>query len=381
MDSRKKKIYFVLLNLILAGILTLSAPHLALLRNFHWKIYDSLVKAKKRIQAPPKETEDIVIVGIDNTTIKKMPHAWPYPRTDFAQVIANLKKADPRVIAFDFAFFGASSMSDDKILTNELNTPSAKIVLSSIINEDGTLTFPTMPDLSREIPSGIVTKIQDSDGITRKNISYLVNAEKRQQGFLSWEMQILIQARSVDLSTLEILPSHLFFENGIDEKWLIPLTSHTNSFLINFRVHTADLKRLSFYDVHRGEFDKSMIRNKIVLVGLLSSMLQDIHHTPIGWLPGITLNANAFLTLYAQDFIKSVPSLLETSVLLLGVFLAVVLAMSLHGKRLFFYLAAEILFFWAVSGILLCFGYTWNYAVFPAVIALCPLAVRKIIRL
>lgn len=374
---RKKTVYIITASLILALLLFIAAPGISLITSLHWKIYDRLLSLETSLKPPPALINDILIVGIDNRTIKNMPQRWPYPRSDFAKVIQNLKKAQAKIIAFDFVFLGKSTAEEDSFLEAELLDKN-KVILATAIDENGEIELQTNSALGDNISSGIITKLREKDGVTRKNLTYLVRDKKTNEGFLSWEMQILKNAKNIDLASLEADESLLSFKNYDNEKWTIPVDRQTKSFLIHFRAHTTEFKKLSFYDVLNKNFNPDLIKNKIVLIGMLSSLFQDLHLTPIGWLPGVTLNANAFLALYNHDFLKSIPRLIELLVLIIGVFISGCLISLLKIKKFLILTTVEILFFFVLSFILLAYGYTWNYSLFPLAALLCPILAKKL---
>ncbi|PIY82102.1 MAG: hypothetical protein COX96_06485 [Candidatus Omnitrophica bacterium CG_4_10_14_0_2_um_filter_44_9] len=365
-----------LISLALTVVIVIWGPSTPWINTIHWKIYDGLMKAKAGFTPPAAQINDILLVMIDNSTIQNMEHSWPYPRADFAQVIANLKKANPKIIAFDFAFYGASSEENDNRLAEEIS--AARIILPSTINEDGSLSSWAQRASSKNVPTGIVTKILDKDGITRRNLTYVVNESNRLQGFLSWEMQILRYVKSVDFSNFVSHPNLAEFKNSLGEKWSLSLDPDTNAFLINFRAHTQGFKRLSFYDVYRGNFEPRLVKGKIVLVGLFSSLLGDIHNTPIGWIPGSTLNANAFLTLYSHDFLRPVARFWEILAILAGVISSCFLINHFTGKWPCFFILFEILIFIFASYGLLRIGYFWDYFLFPLAVFAAPYFGKKI---
>jgi CHASE2 domain-containing sensor protein len=123
-----------------------------------------------------------------------------------------------------------------------------------------------------------------------------------------------------------------------------------------------------------------MIKNKIVFIGLFSSLLSDIHNTPIGWIPGTTLNANAFLTLYARNFLRVLPHSYEMSAAILGVLLTCFFIGRLRKRWLSFLVALEIVLFFLGSYCLLKMGYIWNYFLPPFVMAAGPILGWKISR-
>lgn len=375
----KKYSLSTLFSLALTTVIVIWGPSTPWINTLHWKIYDGLMKAKVRFTPPVPQIKDILLVTIDNPTIQNMEHSWPYPRADFARVLANLKKANPKIIALDFMFYGASSEENDQRLAEEMNT--TKIILASMINEDGSLGSPALRAISQDIPVGIVTKIQDKDNVIRRNLTYVVNEHNRRQGFLSWEMQILRYAESVVFSSIASMPGLIECENPAGEKWNIPLDADTNAFLINFQSYTQNFNRLSFYSAYRGDFDQRLVKDKIVLIGFLSTLLGDIHNTPLGWLPGTTLNANAFLTLYTHNFLRPIARFWEMLTVLFCVFLSCRLMSRFTTGQNTLLITLEILLFALASYALLRAGFYWNYFLFPLAVTTAPYFGRKIVEI
>ena len=355
------------------------SDYLPFVKNIDYKLYGALMNIEYCLNKTPPAIKDTLLVTIDNETLTSMPHRWPYPRSDFAVVIDNLINAQAKVIAFDFAFFGKSEDAQDALLKNALNS-DARIILASGVNEQGELDFYNSP-VSGNATFGIVTKLQDRDEVIRKGITYLVYEESTNQnkGFLSWGMQILKTAKNIDLNSLSVKGDTLSFRSYSGEKWSIPVDPETKSFLINFRVRTRDFPKVSFYRLFKGDFDPALVRNKIVMVGIVSSLLQDVQHTTIGWLPGLTLNANVFLALYTHDFLRNMPKYSEYIALIIGIifaaFFVTVLSFSSTAASIF----AEIILFLIFSYVLLLRGYIWNYALFPLVTAIFPLIAKKLV--
>ncbi len=352
--SRRQIIGFIL-ALFLVTALDLFTPRVKLLDGLNRFCYDKLMEMHQKLTPLPPETKDILLVTIDDQTLKKIGERWPFSREKFATVLENLKKAGARVIGFDFVFYGNSSPEDDGKLSQALQG-SVPIVLAATVDEDGRLERSTVPALGPNTHYGLVSKIQDSDHVVRKNLTYVVSEYDRDQKILSWEMEIL---RAVK-------PGALISEVPVAD----PVTS---AFWIHFRAHSEDFARLSFYRAYRGDFDPERVRNKIVLIGFLSAKLQDIHNTPLGWMPGITLNANAFLTLVSKKFLHNIPKAVE-----IGLFGVLVLLQFLFRKRFMLknrwsLLAIEIVGFYVLSAGLMASGFVWNYVAVPLIFLMHPL--------
>jgi len=325
----------------------------------------------------PTQINDIVLVTIDNETIKNMPQAWPYPRSSFAKLIQQILDAQARIIAFDFVFLNKTSEEEDLLLNTALETKN-KIVLACSINEEGAIDFFTPPCLANKVPSGVITKFTDDDGIIRRNLSFLTGANNPKLGILSWGMSILKIVKEINMDTLTTENSLIYFRNNAKEEWSIPVESRTKSFLIHFQAHTNDFQKISFFRVLAGDFKPDFFKNKIVLVGLVSSVFGDVHQTAFGWLPGLTLNANAFLTLYSRNFLNETLAVFSWIAILFGTALAAFFLLYFKLRTAVIYIAAELFIFYFISYLLLIHGLVWNYSLFVTAVLICPLAARKI---
>ena len=64
-------------------------------------------------QSPGSE---IVIVGIDQSTLQTLGMPQPLPRADYAQVLDRVRAASPRMIGIDQQFIGRTDPADDNAL-------------------------------------------------------------------------------------------------------------------------------------------------------------------------------------------------------------------------------------------------------------------------
>lgn len=368
----------MIFGVIIAVVLTLLAQHTDFTQFARRKIYDVLVKIQYKLKGPPAAAKDITLVVIDNETFRKMEERWPYRRASFARVIDNLADAGARAIAIDFIFYGGSSGEDDAALKASLERRSGRVILGASIDEESRVNASTAPFVAANSISGVVTKVQDPDSFVRRSLTYLLSDKAKKSFLLSWEMQVLKVAQGVDVSTFDHKNGLVSFSGGPGERWSVPVEDERGTFLINFSCHTSDIKKLSFYDVLKGDFDKADVKGRIVLIGFISSAFWDFYNTPIGPLPGITLNANALLTLYTRAFITRIPPLFVALIVMIGAALASVFAALFRIKTALIFIAAEIALFFALSLLLLLSGYAWDYALFPAAVLVGPLLGKKI---
>jgi CHASE2 domain-containing sensor protein len=372
----KRAISISCLSIIIACVIFSWENYLAITGRLSWQIYDKFIELDSSFKNQPRAIKDILLVTIDNDTLNNVDSRWPYPRSYFAKIITNLKDAGAKIIAFDFVFLGKSDPQDDALLKKALNY--GKVILATSINGKGELEFSTTPDINSNATTGIITKFTGPDGVIRQDLTYMNSANDPAKAFLSWDMQILSAAKNIDWRTFTSYDGVINFQNSSGEKWSIPVTEDTKTFLIRYRCHTTDFPRLSFYKVLKGDFDPVAVKDKIVLIGLASSLFTDVHITPIGWLPGITLNANAFLTLYAHDFIKKVSSYWEWLIVILGVLISAAVNAYFKFLKALLIVSLEVISFFIISYLFLCAGFTWNYAFPPLAFIIVPLAARII---
>ena len=248
------------------------------------------------------------------------------------------------------------------------------MILGATLNEDGGITFSTVSGVAAGERSGIVNKLQDPDGVTRRALTYLVsgNPASPQSRFFSWELKLLEAVKQLPLLALEDRGREVVLRRP-GQPWRIPVDPVTKAFLIRYRAHTVDFQRLSFHEVLAGDFDPRLVADKIVLIGFLSELFQDIHRTPIGWLPGVTLNANAFLTLYTQDFLRPLPEGIEAAAAALWMTLGILVTFGVRRRALAALgLGLLVAAFFAASALLYPLGYTWNYVRLPAGLLVVP---------
>lgn len=374
----KKHVRIFIIAFILTAVFLLFQEHIKPVEFMHFKIYDMLMRVKHQFKRPPNAIKEIVIIAIDNNTVGKMPYRWPYPRSVFASVIKNLTLSDAKVIAFDFLFLGKSeNPEEDQILASALENNN-KVILATTIDEKGALSIRSTYVLRRKVPSGIVTKFQDRDGIIRRGLTYLVNDDVPPKAFLTWEMVILKKAEGLGIEPVKGDESLLAIKNDRCEKWTVPVSPDTKSFAIDFSANTNDFNSISLYDAYKGTFDPALVKDKIVMIGFVSPLLGDVHNTALGWMPGVILNANAFMTLYARDFISDSSPGIEGLLIILGVIFSLMMVLFFDIKIAAIIIAAEILVFYLVSYALLTMGYVWNYFLFPFCIGLFPFLSKKV---
>ena len=217
-------------------------------------------------------SDSLVIVEIDSRSLEE-ENRWPWSRALYARAVRNLKAAGANVIAFDVDFSSRGDDEGDKNFREALGDFPGQILLpefhqSRLLERDASSLKRTAPH-PYFLESAALASVNFSverNGILRKGLcgSGLADAY-----------------RGSIAAILADLP-----QQGCD------------SFLIDYSIDPARLRRLSFVDVERGDFDPSLVAGKQVIIGATAVELGDEFATPTqGLLPGIMLHALSYESL------------------------------------------------------------------------------------
>ena len=81
------------------------------LHDVEYKTYDLLFITRYYLHLDPKPPKNILIVGIDATSIKKVGVPWPWPRQFHGSLVDALSSAGAKFIVFDIIFDTISPLS------------------------------------------------------------------------------------------------------------------------------------------------------------------------------------------------------------------------------------------------------------------------------
>lgn len=152
----------------------------------------------------------------------------------------------------------------------------------------------------------------------------------------------------------------------------IPVVEYEMKTLINWNAGPGvAFHQTRFSRVYKNEFDTSLFRDKIVIVGIVAEGIVDQWVTPVGTLPGTEVMANSVANILNQRFISrpDLISLLEFGVLLLfGFFITFVLPRQRAGIGA---ITSLILFLsFTIAGMVLFFSYNIWLKISPAILLL-----------
>lgn len=248
---------------------------------------------------------DVVVVGIDTTTFNQLlPDQFPYPRRLDGQVVTNLAHAGAKVIAFDLQFAHPSDRADDTALINAVRGAGNVVLGTVFVGRNGStpiFAWPGSPGFaySRAV-AGEAQFPTDSDGAFRR-----------------------MEAQVLGLTTFPIAAAQL----AVGHRISFPGGPHATA-PIDFAGPPGTVREIPFSHVLNGQFNPAGVRGKVVVIGAVSSDLQDLHTTATGPLmSGAEVNANAIETALRGFPLSDGPGWLNTALVLLLSFVAPLLSL------------------------------------------------------
>lgn len=210
------------------------------------------------------------IVEIDARSIAEIAR-WPWPRSNYARLIDQLREAGAASIAFDVDFSAQSIPEEDAAFAAGLERAEGKVVLATFGQRAGggregwTDSLP-IPELHEHATLAAVSILPDSDGsIRRAPVGTMTAGTPRPS-----------------------LSAMIAGASGAADQ----------DFPIDFAIDPDTIPRHSFIDIRDGRFDRAAIAGKDVLIGATAIEMGDRYPIPnYGVRPGVVIQALAAETL------------------------------------------------------------------------------------
>jgi adenylate cyclase len=252
---------------------------------------------------PP--SPNIVIAGIDDNTFETYGRWADWPRSLHTQAIDNLSQAGAKVIGFDVIFTDVSP--DDEMLAGAM-TEADNVVLATVgtqlVSHAGAkITYdefllPAAPLEQAASNIGHANVVPDGDGTVRR--LPLVVESSSGQVYPSLTLAVLYTLFSMPL------PQEYLLQNGAVDLLRRDVPVDTSYRLrIDFSADNANRPYVSYGDVIGGDFDPSLVNNKIVLIGMTATGEPDTWAIPTSAskVPGVFIHAAAMDTILTERFL------------------------------------------------------------------------------
>jgi len=312
-NRRQRKRFYN--TLILLGVGCLFALVVLLIQPFYsvnlW-LSDQLFTSR-----PP--SPNIVIAGIDDNTLDTYGRWAEWPRSLHAQAIDNLRQAGAKVIGFDVIFVDSSS--DDELLATAM-IEADNVVLaavgtqlvtqgeSEVIYDNFLLPIASVKQAASNI--GHANVLPDGDGTVRR-IPLIV---KSSSGEVYPSLALAVLYRLFSMA----LPQEYLLENGTVNLVARDIPVDTSYCLrINFSADVGKRPYIPYGDIISGDFDPSLVNNKIVLIGMTATGEPDTWAIPtaVSNVPGVLIHAGAIDTILTERFLVESGSIITLMIMLL----------------------------------------------------------------
>ena len=259
---------------------------------------------------PPKE---IVVIGVDDESMRRLDRSWPWSREIFAAFLEQIRPLKPKVVAFDFLFSKKSHSEEaDRWFADEI-AKRGNVILASYFDHNSPIPqhfyLPDESFLRAAKATGFIDVPYDLDGTVRRS-SMLAELPGKQNFVYSMPVQIACAYQNLspkntvalrDNKAILQLPSKE--QPLVLEKRIVPL-DRKQHIPISFRYPMEQISYIPFWKIIAGKVESSKIEGKIVLVGMTSDILRNNHLTPTGIMPDVFIIAQQTLMILEQDFVK-----------------------------------------------------------------------------
>ncbi len=257
---------------------------------------------------------NIVLVPVTTDSIDKIG-SWPWKRSVWGTLIDKLEQGKAKVVAFDIDF--STPSAEDAQFAAALNKPNVILPLWFEYKEAGKISvlesplrveFPS-PTLAAKSLQGFVNVQTGALGVRRS----LLLAHYNGKSYPSLALQAYLLNNQTSAQAVSFQTRRLTIDHDT-----VPL-DRTGSLWINYkepRFQTIPVEAILDPKFNSPTF----FRDKIVLVGVVSPVGNDIKITPLGAMPGLEIHAEILRGLLERDFIAPLNPVLQFFFLLcLGV--------------------------------------------------------------
>ena len=403
---KKRIIYIISFFIIVSSFISiyLFSPMLEVFDN---KLRDEMFLLRGEVNT----TKQVVIVNIDEKSLKALGQ-WPWSRDKISQILINLTNSEALIIGLDIFFAETDTKSPSylakkyhlKIEADDYDKEFAYVLANTptitgfFFNFDSNISKNVLPNipavfiqkhLTQEyllepkgfignIPilqnnaysGGFINMIPDVDGVVR-HVPLLLRYDDLIYPSLAFEMfRIATGKRKVVIN---------YSQAGVDNIMLGKYKIKTDRFgrlFINYRGDRGKFKYISAIDIYNNTFDKSLIKDKFVLIGTTAGGLFDLRVTPYNTVyPGVEVHANVIDNLLRGDFLYK-PDISEIIDIISLFIVALIISLSFYFFNAIFsslvFILLTIVYF--IFGYYLMFHYGYIINMFLPILELIVLA-------
>jgi signal transduction histidine kinase/CHASE2 domain-containing sensor protein len=298
-------------------------------KQLNFNAYDFTMK----VAGPVPPAAPVTIVAIDEESLQKKGK-WQWPRETLAMLLESIGRGKPRVLALDIMLDDEGTAEGDAALARAIGMNSRVVLPARIVEDHGVDRWrrPQPVFIQPNVRLGHVHTEPELDGFNRS-----IYTDKAAEG-------MLLPAFSLEALRAANIPIDPRFERQTGDGFS---RVQESTMLIRFAGDTGQtFPQVSAWRILDGTADPSMLRDRIVIVGVTAEALEaDQWFTPFSVrglkTPGVEIHANAIDTYYAHRWIREVPP----DILFIALFgiLLLLVWMNHRFEGVRFYVAAVLL--------------------------------------
>ncbi|MEM9089225.1 MAG: CHASE2 domain-containing protein [Cyanobacteria bacterium P01_F01_bin.53] len=281
---------------LVAGVV-ITGRFTGALQLFEWATYD------QSFQQRPTETLDdrIVLVTVDEDDIRELGR-WPLSDATLAELISRIDEQQPAVIGLDL-YRDIPVEPGNKALTEVMAATPHLVGVEKGIG----WTVDPPPQLAQQGQVALTDVIVDTDGKVRRGILSHPNSSNHLLLGLGADLAVRYLAEQgivpevIDPDQKKYrLGQSVFGPFRHNDGGYIRTNAGGYQTLINFRGHLDRFHHVSAMAVLNNQVDPALMRDRIVIVGVIAPSLNDLFYTPYSsrlidtpeTAPGMLLHAN-----------------------------------------------------------------------------------------
>jgi CHASE2 domain-containing sensor protein len=248
---------------------------LGLLQTLELSMLDRFLRSRP---AEPLD-ERVLIVGIDDQDIAKMGE-YPIPDQELVNLLQMIQVHQPSVIGFDL-FRDHPIPKGQNLLAQAFQQHQTWIAIErAALSPEDTAIAPA-PDGVSQKQVGFVNALPDSDGALRRSILSAASTNGQYLFSLTARLaEVYLKQQGYALANIGDSEAFRFGRTNIyqfraNDGGYINAVDGGNQVLINYRSGQQPFRVVSMADIQAGKVDPEWIRDRIVLVGVRSEIVQD----------------------------------------------------------------------------------------------------------
>lgn len=305
-----------------------------------WKLESYIYDLRVKLSPKSAPHSQIVLIGIDDQSIRDLGGKWPIPSTKHVDVLKKLQGASPLAIAFMFPLH-QQEWSKGELEKLSAATANAKNTFHSVklLPAGGDYPAKELPGIKPKLSFTLVDSQHFAkDKVARRGALWFLNDR-----FLEYELANIYHGKGQDLAS---------------DKRFMNKTQNVDggqTFLTNYIGPKGTFPIISYNDVLNKDLDPKWFRNKIILIGpTYWNESENIAYTPhsksFSSMTRLEIQANVLQTLLNKNPIVTSPPWLNTSLTFLVAAITIFILFSFTPLAGIAFLALEI-------AILLLLGY------------------------